>query len=112
MGRDDHRSHTGSRSARRRSKPSSIEGPFIAHRLEMLESDAWAALPLAARRVLDRLEVEQANHGGKENGNLICTYGDFERFGIRRPSISAAIRLLEGVGLLEVRGCSVCLNTV
>jgi hypothetical protein len=83
-------------------KPGTIIGQFIAHRVAMLESDAWARLPLAARRMLDRLEIEHAHHGGKENGNLICTYRDFEMFGIRRPSIAPAIRLLEEVALVEV----------
>lgn len=83
-------------------KPTTILGQFVAHRIAMLESDAWAKLTLSARRVLDRLEIEHAHHGGKENGNLVCTYRDFELFGIRRPSIAVAIRLLVEVGLIEV----------
>ena len=83
-------------------KPGTIVGQFIAHRVAMLESDAWARLTFVARRVLDRLEIEHAHHGGKENGKLVCTYRDFELFGVRRPSIAAAIRLLVEVGLVEV----------
>ncbi|MFO1143168.1 MAG: hypothetical protein U1E59_12370 [Amaricoccus sp.] len=84
------------------SNPSTIAGQFIAHRVAMLESDAWACLTFTARRALDRLEIEHAHHGGKENGNLVCTYRDFEHFGIRRPSIPSAIRLLVAAGLLEI----------
>ncbi len=85
-----------------RRKPGLISGQFIAHRVEMLESPAWASLSLAARRVLDRLEIEHAHHGGKDNGRLPCTYDDFERFGVRRKSISDAIRQLVTCGLIEV----------
>lgn len=65
MPKRDHRGRTGAHSARP-AKSSGIEGQFIAHRIEMLESTAWASLEtLAARRVLDRLEIEHAHHGGK-----------------------------------------------
>ena len=83
-------------------KTTTIRGQFIAHRVEMPESPAWASLPLACRRILDRLEIEHASHGGKENGNLPCTYGDFEDFGIRRKSIADAVRKLVTLGFIEV----------
>ncbi|MBN9074320.1 MAG: hypothetical protein J0H34_22510 [Rhizobiales bacterium] len=85
-----------------RRKPGTINGQFIAHRVEMLESDAWGALSFAARRILDRLEIEHAGHGAKENGSLPCTYADFERFGVRRKSIAPAIRQLVQCGFVEV----------
>lgn len=103
MPKPDHRGRTGAHSVRAKpTKPGTIAGQFIPHRVDMLESDAWASLSLAARRVLDRLEIEHAHNGGKENGNLVCTYKDFERFGIRRPSIAAAVRQVVAVGLVEV----------
>lgn len=83
-------------------KPNVIGGQFIAHRIEMLESAAWGGLSLAARRILDRIECEHASHGGVENGNLPITYGDFERFGLRRRSIAPAIRELEEAGFVRV----------
>jgi len=58
---------------------------------DMLESDAWRSLSLAARRVIDRVTLEHMAHAGKENGNLIVTYADFEKFGIRRASLKKAI---------------------
>lgn len=85
-----------------RVKPTTIAGQFIAHRIEMLESTAWAELTFAARRILDRLEIEHAHHGGKDNGNLPCTYDDFERFGIRRKSVAPALKLLVRLGFIEV----------
>ena len=85
-----------------RRKASSIEGPIVAHRLELMESDSMASLNMAARRVLDRLEFEHMHHGGKENGNLPCTYEDFARFGVRRQSIPRAIKALVRAGLVVI----------
>ena len=59
-------------------------------------------LSLAAHRVLLRLEIEHCHEGGRENGNLVCTYDQFERFGIRRASVADAIKQLVTVGLVEV----------
>ena len=58
-------------------------------------------MTLADRRVLDRLCIEHMAHAGSENGNLKCTYGDFEACGIRRKSIAPALRRLEALGLIE-----------
>lgn len=99
----DHRGRTGSHSQRPgRNKPGSIDGPFIAHRLEMLESNAWSCLTLAARRILDRLEIEHMNYAGRENGALPCAYRDFEDFGVRKSSIKSALDLLIGSGFIEL----------
>lgn len=85
-----------------RAKPNTIVGQFIPHRLDMIESGAWAALSLAARRVLDRLEIEHMRHGGADNGHLPCTYDDFARFGIRRKSVADALTELVGLGFVEI----------
>jgi hypothetical protein len=85
-----------------RVKSNTIVGPFIPHRVDMLESAAWAGLSLAARKVLDRLEIEHMRHGGADNGQLPCTYDDFERFGIRRKSVADALAELVGLGFVEV----------
>ena len=52
-------------------KRNQIAGQFIAHPKQMVESPAWRALSLAARKALDRIEIEHMNHGGAENGKLI-----------------------------------------
>lgn len=80
---------------------SKLEGPFVAHTRELLASPVWGVLTLADRRVLDRLELEHMAHGGTENGNLKCTYSDFQQFGIRRASIAKALRRVEALGLIE-----------
>lgn len=79
-----------------------IDGQFIAHRREMRESPAWAALPWNARRVLDQLELEHMAHGGAENGHLICTYAQLQARGLRGPSIAEAINACEALGFIEV----------
>lgn len=79
-----------------------LEGPFIAHTKELFSSPVWRALSLVDRRVLDRLEIEHMAHGGTENGNLKCTYADFEAFGLRRASLAPALRKLTALGLVEI----------
>jgi hypothetical protein len=68
----------------------------------MLESPAFRVLSVSAHRVLFRIEIELAHHGGKENGRLPVTYDDFERYGVHRHCISPAIRELEALGFLRI----------
>lgn len=96
---DPHGRASGQLKVRRCQK---IAGQFVAHRVDMMTSLAWGALPHAARRVMDRLEIEHMNHGGCENGMLACTYDDFARYGIRRQSIPVALIYLEALGFIEV----------
>ena len=86
----------------RRKRSNSIAGPFIAHPLVLRDSPAWRHLPDNARRVLDRLEVEHVRDGGADNGNLPCTYSDFEKAGLRRQSVALAIRQCAKLGFIEV----------
>jgi hypothetical protein len=83
----------------RRSK---IRGPFAARLIDMLESPAYRVLSLSAHRVLARLEIEFARHGGRDNGRLPVTYEDFQEYGIDRHAIAPAIRECEALGFLEV----------
>ena len=80
----------------------SIAGQFAPHTIEMIKSPAWCVLSLSARRVLDRIEIEHADHGGYDNGRLPVTYDDFERYGIHRHSIAAAIRETVALGFTEI----------
>jgi hypothetical protein len=75
---------------------------FIAHPVAMLKSTAFRSLKLAERKILDRLEIEHASRGGRHNGDLVCTYADFRKHGVRRTSISDAIKRLVQHGLLEI----------
>jgi len=91
-------------SAARRRRPwrQSIDGPFAPRRIEMLESPAYRVLSLSARRVLDRIEIELAHHGGNDNGKLPISYDDFERYGMDRHAIAPAIREAEALGFTEI----------
>ncbi len=79
-----------------------FEGAWIGHLAEMRKSPAWRVLSLSARRVLDRLEIENAEHGGAENGRLIVTFNQFVEFGVDRHAIAPAIRELVALGFVEV----------
>jgi hypothetical protein len=79
-----------------------VAGQFAARPIEMLNSPAYRVLSRAAHLVLSRLEVEHANHGGRDNGRLPCTYEHFEEYGLQRRSIPPAIRELAALGLIEV----------
>jgi hypothetical protein len=78
------------------------QGQFIWFERELLESPAWAAMTLPARRVVERVVIEHMKHGGTRNGALIVTYDDFERFGLRRKSVPDAIRIAVALGFLDV----------
>jgi hypothetical protein len=80
----------------------SIGGQFAPLTIEMLRSAAWRALSLSGRRVLDRLEIELADHGGTDNGRLPCTYADFEQYGIDRHAIGPALREVVALGFVEI----------
>jgi hypothetical protein len=80
----------------------SIPGQWQSRPIEMLESWAHRALSLSAMRVLDRISVELAHHGGQDNGALPVTYGNFVDYGIDRHAIGPAIRELEALGFIEV----------
>ncbi len=68
----------------------------------MLRSPAYCVLSLSGRRVLDRIEIEMADHGGTDNGKLPVTYDDFERYGIHRHAIGPATREVVALGFVEI----------
>jgi hypothetical protein len=80
----------------------SIGGGFVPRTLEMYRSSAWQHLPDNARRVLARLELEHLEHGGAENGKLVCTYNNFAADGLRRASVALAIRQCIALGFVTI----------
>lgn len=70
--------------------------------VDMASSPAWRALPAQALRVVLRVLIEHANHAGQENGKLVCTYDDFDRYGVRRKTVNEAVALAEALGFLDV----------
>lgn len=83
-------------------KRTKIGGQFAPRTIEMLRSPAMRVLSLSGRRVLDRIEIEMADHGGTENGRLPVTFADFEAFGIDRHAIAPALREAQALGFVEV----------
>jgi len=67
-----------------------INRQFASHAIEMLRSPAWRVLSLSARRVLDRLAIELADHGGFQRAGLPVMFDDFEQYGIDRACIAPA----------------------
>jgi hypothetical protein len=89
----------GQRYTNRRTK---IGEQFAPHTIRMLRSPAWRILSLSGRRLLDRVEIELADHGGTDNGKLPVTYDDFQRYGIHRHAIGPAIREVVALGFLVI----------
>jgi hypothetical protein len=85
-----------------RRKINKIDGQFNARLIEMMESPAYRVLSLTAHRVLDRVCIELAQHGGNDNGKLPVTYEHFVEYGIHRHAIAPAIRELQALGFLVV----------
>jgi hypothetical protein len=83
-------------------KHNKISGQFAARLIEMMESPAYRVLSLSAHRVLSRIEIEWAHHGGQDNGQLPVTFDDFERYGVNRHAIGPAIAELETLGFIVV----------
>lgn len=79
-----------------------IAGQFSARLIEMLESPAYRVLSLSARRVIERVEIEHAHHGGKDNGRLPVTFDHFHEYGMHRHAIAPAIREAVALGFLRV----------
>ena len=75
---------------------------FALRRIAMLKSPAMRVLGLAARRILDRIEIELDAHKGQDNGRLPVTYANFEDFGIHADSIAPALRELQALGFVSI----------
>jgi hypothetical protein len=90
------------RGALRTNRRPKIQGQFAARTIEMMESPAFRVLSLSARRVLDRLEIELAHHGGQDNGKLPVTYEHFHEYGIHRHAIGPGIRECIALGFVEI----------
>jgi hypothetical protein len=99
MGGKDHNTKAEPGFVKRRNK---IDGQWSARPIEMLESPAWRALSLSAHRVIDRISIELAHHGGTDNGQLPVTKQDFIDYGISHNQVAAAIREAEALGFIRV----------
>lgn len=67
----------------------------------MLQSSAWRALSINARRFLDFLELDHLSHGGAENGHLRATYDQLKTYGLTRSEIFSAIEETIALGFVR-----------
>jgi hypothetical protein len=79
-----------------------ISGQFAARLIEMMENPAYRVLSLSAHRVLSRIEIEWAHHGGQDNGRLPVTFDDFAEYGVHRTAIGPALSELEALGFIVI----------
>jgi hypothetical protein len=89
-----------SRAGRRRNR---ISGQFSPRLIEMLRCPAYRALSLSGHRVISRIEIELADHGGNNNGILPVTKQDFADYGISNDSIAPGIREAVALGFIRVK---------
>jgi hypothetical protein len=80
----------------------SISGQFAPRRIEMLASPAYRALSGSGHKILARIEIELAAHGGNDNGRLPVTTDQFVKYGMHRTSVAPAIRETEALGFIQV----------
>lgn len=79
-----------------------INEQFAARTIPMLESPAYRVLSLSAHKVISRLEIELAHHGGNDNGKLPVTTDQFVEYGMHRTSVAPAIREAEALGFIRI----------
>jgi hypothetical protein len=68
----------------------------------MIRSEAFRALRINTRRLLDFLILEHLAHGGKENGDLKAPYDQLQEFGLSRGLICKSIQQAELLGFVDV----------
>ena len=68
----------------------------------MQRSHAWRVLSRAAHQCLSRIEIELADHGGKDIEALPVTFNDFESYGVNRHAIAPALAELEALGFIDI----------
>ena len=75
---------------------------FVWVPVEVMESPAWCNLSINARRVMDRLLIENQRHKSEGNGKLRVSYEQFKGHGVGIRLMPGAHRELTDAGLLAV----------
>ena len=89
-----------SKGSRKFNRPPSGEG-WIWLTGELINSLAWRSMSVNCLKLTLRLLLEHINHGGLENGRLVCTYKDFQEYGLTRNKIRPAIEEADFLGLVK-----------
>jgi hypothetical protein len=87
-----------------------IAGQWTWWTIEAMESPAYRVVSLSARRVVDRIRIELARHGGKDNGKLPVTFRDFHDYGIHWDAIGPAIREASALGFVRMTQYGIASN--
>src|SRR5262245_17895202 len=77
-----------------------IEGQFAPRLIAMLESPAYRELNRTEHLAMARLEIELANHGGKDNGELPLTKDQLVEYGVHPRYVASSLRTLEMLGFV------------
>lgn len=103
--RDMSRSEGGKRQSLLKAhlKPPGDEGGWQALSRDFLVSDAVRTLSPNARKALDRIIVENIDHGRLRNGALIVTHQDFCDYGVTGEYVADAVDELIYKGLIKAR---------
>jgi hypothetical protein len=75
---------------------------FTPHTRSLKLSASWRSMTQHEHRILDRLEIENECHAGRENGNLAVSWRQFAEYGVAQKFISPGIDRLAKIGLLEI----------
>jgi hypothetical protein len=76
---------------------------FVKMPRNLLESDAWRALGINARRFIDFLMIEHMRQAGKRNGFLLAPHRQLYAFGVGAHFVTAAIEEAERAGLVDCK---------
>lgn len=76
---------------------------FIIHKRELLDSWNWRTMSINCFRLINYLELCYLSSGGEENGNLIATYNQLEKYGIARKYIKSTISEAKKRGLIKYK---------
>jgi len=76
--------------------------PFVWVPVEVMESAKWCGLSINARRIIDRLLLENFRHKAEANGTLRVSVRQFAEHGINRRFAASAIKELTEAGFLAV----------
>jgi hypothetical protein len=88
--------------AQKRAPIDSAKRRFVFVPLDVMESPEWRGLAINARRVMDRLLIENARHQRRNNGSLRVSYGQFVDHGVGRRLVKQSIMELVKAGFLTV----------
>jgi hypothetical protein len=75
---------------------------FVWLHVEVMESPHWCGLSINARRILDRLLIENNQHRSEKNGQLQVSFDQFVEHGVGRRFVRPALKELVSLGLLTI----------